>query len=94
MLNRDAKKTAVADAKNSEQANCEMENAKLRFTDMRSNAGQLTFLKQVCYHLFWFETHHCWRSSSGFGKKVNFSLALVHTINCPKAHNKTRCSGI
>ena len=36
----------------------------------------------------------CWRSSSGFGKKVNFSLALVHTINCPKAHNKTRCSGI
>ena len=36
----------------------------------------------------------CWRSSSGFGKKVNFSLALVHTINCPKAHNETHCSGI
>ena len=50
MLNRDAKKTAVADAMNSEQANCEMENTELRFTDMRSNAGQLTFLKQVCYH--------------------------------------------
>ena len=58
MLNRDAKKTAVADAMNSEQANCEMENTELRFTDMRSNAGQLTFLKQVCYHLFWFETHY------------------------------------
>ena len=59
MLNRDAKKTAVADAKNSEQANCEMENAELYFfTYMRSNAGQLTFLKQVCYHLFWFETHY------------------------------------
>ena len=64
MLNRDAKKTAVADAKNSEQANCEMENAELRFTDMRSNAGQLTFLKQVCYRLFWFETHYCPPASS------------------------------
>ena len=36
----------------------------------------------------------CWRCSSGFGKKVNFLLALVPSIDCPKAHNKTRCSGI
>ena len=39
MLKRDAKKTAVEDAKKSEQSSCEMENAALRFTDMRSNAG-------------------------------------------------------
>ena len=47
VLNRDAKKTAVAEAKKSELSNSEMENAELRFTDMRSNAGQLTFLNQV-----------------------------------------------
>ena len=64
MLNRDAKKTAVAAAKKSEQANCEMENAELRIPDTRSNAGQLTFLKQVYYHLFRFETYYCPPASS------------------------------
>ena len=53
MLKRDAKKTAVEDAKKSEQSSCEMENAALRFTDMRSNAGQLTFLNQVYAHSLW-----------------------------------------
>ena len=50
VLKRDAKKTAVEDAKKSEQYSCEMENAALHFTDMRSNAGQLTFLNQVYAH--------------------------------------------
>ena len=36
----------------------------------------------------------CWRCSSDFGKKVDFLLALIHTIDCPKAHNKTQCSDI
>ena len=44
MLKRDAKKNAMENAKKSEQSSCEMENAALRFTDMRSNAGQLSFL--------------------------------------------------
>lgn len=47
VLKRNAKKTAVENAKKSEQSNCEMENAAVRFTNMRSNAGQLTFLNQV-----------------------------------------------
>ena len=53
VLERDAKKTAVEDAKKSEQSSCEMENAALRFTDMRSNAGQLTFLNQVKAYPLW-----------------------------------------
>ena len=53
VLKRDAKKTAVEDAKKSEQSSCEMENAALRFTDMRSNAGQLIFLNQVKAHPLW-----------------------------------------
>ena len=39
MLARDAKKTAQANIKKEEVLNCEMENAELRFTDMRSNAA-------------------------------------------------------
>ena len=53
VLKRDANKAAVANAKKSEQSSSEMENAEVRFTDMRSNAGQLTFLNQVCCHPFW-----------------------------------------
>ena len=41
MLARDAKKTAQANIKKEEVLNCEMENAELRFTDMRSNAAGL-----------------------------------------------------
>ena len=36
VLARDAKKTAQANIKKEEVLNCEMENAELRFTDMRS----------------------------------------------------------
>ena len=53
MLARDAKKTAQANIKK-EVLNCEMENAELRFTDMRSNAGQLAFLNQVLF-IAWFK---------------------------------------
>ena len=53
MLARDAKKTAQANNKKEEVLNCEMENAELRFTDMRSNAGQLAFLNQVLF-IAWF----------------------------------------
>ena len=53
MLARDAKKTAQANIKKEEVLNCKMENAELRFTDMRSNAGQLAFLDQVLF-IAWF----------------------------------------
>ena len=54
VLARDAKKTAQANIKKEEVLNCEMENAELRFTDMRSNAGQLAFLNQVLF-IAWFK---------------------------------------
>ena len=59
MLQRDAKKNAVENAKKSEQSSCEMENAALRFTDMRSNAGQLSFLNQVYAHPLCLKTNNC-----------------------------------
>ena len=59
MLKRDAKKNAVENAKKSEQSSCEMENAALQFTDMRSNAGQLSFLNQVYAHPLCLKTNNC-----------------------------------
>ena len=59
VLQRDAKKNAVENAKKSEQSSCEMENAALRFTDTRSNAGQLSFLNQVYVHPLWLKTNNC-----------------------------------
>ena len=53
VLARDAKRTAQANIKKEEVLNCKMENAELRFTDMRSNAGQLAFLNQVLF-IAWF----------------------------------------
>ena len=55
MLARDAKKTAQANIKKEEVLNCEMENAELRFTDMRSNAGQLAFLNHQVLFIAWFK---------------------------------------
>ena len=46
---RDRKKNANAERKQKEVVNCEMENAELRFTDLRSNAGQNSFLSQVAF---------------------------------------------
>ena len=47
MLTRDAKKLNRDNIKKEEVMNCEMENAQLRFTNLRSNAGQIAFLNQV-----------------------------------------------
>ena len=47
VLTRDAKKNSMVNVKKEERENCEMENADIRFTDLRSNAGQLSFLNQV-----------------------------------------------
>ena len=47
MLARDAKKHNKDNIKKEELMNCEMENAQLRFTNLRSNAGQIAFLNQV-----------------------------------------------
>ena len=47
VLTRDAKKSSMVNVKKEERENCEMENADIRFTDLRSNAGQLSFLNQV-----------------------------------------------
>ena len=44
---RDAKKSAQAAKKEADKENCEMENPELRFIDMRSRAGQVSFQKQA-----------------------------------------------
>ena len=49
MVDRDRKKNAKVERKLKEVVNCEMENAELRFTDLRSNAGQNSFLNQVAF---------------------------------------------
>ena len=49
VLTRDAKKSSMVNVKKEERENCEMENADIRFTDLRSNAGQLSFLNQVTW---------------------------------------------
>ena len=49
MEDREQKKIAKVQRKEKEVANCEMQNAELRFTDLRSNAGQNSFLAQVAF---------------------------------------------
>ena len=49
---RDAKKSAEAAKKEADRVNCEMENPELRFIDMRSRAGQVSFQNQVVFMLF------------------------------------------
>ena len=49
VVDRDRKKNAKVERKLKEVVNCEMENVELRFTDLRSNAGQNSFLNQVAF---------------------------------------------
>ena len=69
MLARDAKKTAQANNKKEEVLNCEMENAELRFTDMR-----LT-ISSSC------ERPSCWELVNWSGNKLSLMAPLCYA--CP-----------
>ena len=51
---RDAKKNAEAAKKKEDRANSEMENPEMRFIDLRSKAGQVSFQNQVIFMIFEF----------------------------------------
>ena len=81
MLKRDANKAAVANAKKSEQSSSEMENAEVRFTDMRSSAGQLTFLNQVCCHPYGIDWAGCLNHILQLVINVSPSLEMPFCVN-------------